>query len=181
MEIHGGGILHEARRHLCDVLVALGVDGLHPIGRRGLPGAVDAGEQSGDAGADIAHQRRGDLDVRVHFLGLDVDLDELLGRIAPGLALAVGQQPVEAGAHQNDHVGILQRRGARGTGGLGMGVGQKALGHAHGQEGNAALLDEFADRLVGLGIGRALAEDDQGTLGALEHLERALHRIRTGI
>ena len=37
-----------------------------------------------------------------------------------------------------------------------------------------------ADRVVGLRIGRALAEDDQRTLGALEHIERALDRIRSG-
>ena len=61
-----------------------------------------------------------------------------------------------------------------------MGVGQQALGHAHRQERNAALLDQAADRVVGLRIGRALAEDDQRTLCAFEHVERALDRVGGG-
>ena len=58
-----------------------------------------------------------------------------------------------------------------------MQVGQQSLGHAHRQERRAALLDEGADRVVGLGVGGALAEDDERTLCALEHIERALDRI----
>ena len=58
-----------------------------------------------------------------------------------------------------------------------MGVGQQALGHAHRQEGNAALFDQRADVVVGLRIGRALAEDDQRAFGAFQHIERALDRI----
>ena len=54
--------------------------------------------------------------------------------------------------------------------------GRQALGHAHRQERNAALLDQAADRVVGLRIGRALAEDDQRTLCAFQHVERALDR-----
>ena len=61
-----------------------------------------------------------------------------------------------------------------------MRVGQQALAHAHRQERNAALLDQRADRVVGLRVGRALAEDDQRTLGALQHVERALDRIGSG-
>src|SRR5438309_7996975 len=41
------------------------------------------GEQRRDARSDVADDRRDDLDVRVHFLRLDVDLDELLRRVAP--------------------------------------------------------------------------------------------------
>ena len=43
-----------------------------------------------------------------------------------------------------------------------------------GRNGDAALLDERADRIIGLRVGRALAQDDQRTLGALEHVEGAL-------
>ena len=115
----------------------------------------------------------------VHFLGLDVDLDEFLrARLAPGLALAVRQQPVEPRADQHHDVGILQHGRARRARALRMRVGQQALGHAHRQERHAALLDQRADRVVGLRIGRALAEDDQRPLGALEHIERALDRGR---
>ena len=58
-----------------------------------------------------------------------------------------------------------------------MGIGQQALAHAHRQEGNAGLLDQVADRVVRLRVGRALAEDDQRPLGALKHVERALDRL----
>ena len=61
-----------------------------------------------------------------------------------------------------------------------MRVGQEALGHAHRQEGNAALFDEGTDGVVGLRIGRAFAEDDQRLLGALQHIERARNRSRRG-
>ncbi len=87
------------------------------------------------------------------------------------------QQPVEARADQQDDVGVLQHRGARGTGALRMRVGQQAFAHAHRQERRAALLDEGADLIVGLRVGRTLAENDQRTLGALEDIERALDRV----
>ena len=90
------------------------------------------------------------------------------------LALAVRQQPVQAGADQHHDVGVLQHRRARGARALRMGVGQQALGHAHRQERNAALLDQRADRVIGLRVGRAFAENDQRTLGAFEDVERAL-------
>jgi hypothetical protein len=101
-------------------------------------------------------------------------------RLAPGLALAVRQQPVEARADQHHDVGLFQHRRARRARALRMRVGQQALGHAHRQERNAALFDERADRVVGLRVGRALAENDQRALGALEHIERALDGGRSG-
>ena len=99
--VHRRVVVHQARRHLGDVFLALRLDGVGPVGRRRRPVAAHAVEQRRDAGADIADHRGGDLDVAVHLLGLDVDLDELLRRLAPGLALAVRQQPVEAGADQH--------------------------------------------------------------------------------
>ena len=110
----------------------------------------------------------------VHLLRLDVDLDELLRRLAPGLALAVRQEPVQARADQHHDIGVLQHRRARRARRLRVRVGQEAFRHAHRQERSAALLDEGADRIVRLGIGRALAEDDERALRALEHLEGAL-------
>ncbi len=88
------------------------------------------------------------------------------------------KQPVEPRADQHDDVAILQHGRARRAGALRVRVGQQALAHAHRQERDAALFDEGADRVVGLRVGGALAEDDQGTLRALEHVERALDRLR---
>ena len=59
-----------------------------------------------------------------------------------------------------------------------MEIRQQALGHAHRQERDAARLDKLADRVVGLGVGGALAENDQRPLRALKHVERALDRVR---
>ncbi len=174
MEVHRRRVLHQLRRHLGDVLFALGLDGAGPVSRRGRPLGIDAIEQRGNARTNVADHRRDDLDVGIHFLRLDVDLDELLRSVAPGLALAVREQPVEACADQENDVGILENGGACRARALRMGVWQKALGHAHRQERNAGLLDQGADGVVGLGIGRALAEQAQRTFGALEHIERAL-------
>ena len=129
-------------------------------------------EQRRDARADVAHHRSGDPDVRVHLLRLDVDLDERLRRIAPGLALAVRQEPVEPSADQHHDVGLLQHRRACGARALPVRVGKKALGHAHRKERDAALFDQAANLLVDLRVGRPFPEDDQGTPGALEEIER---------
>src|SRR5476651_2096930 len=157
-------------RDLGDVLVALGRDRAHPVRWRLGPAAAHGVDHRGDARSDVANDRRRDLDVAVHLPGLDVDLHELLGRIAPGLALAVAQEPVEAGTDHHHDVGVLQYRRACGTRALRMGVGQQALGHAHRQERDAALFDQRLDRLVGLRVGSTLAEDDQRLLGGLQYI-----------
>ena len=136
---------------------------------------------AGNTGADVADHGSGDLDVAVHLLRFDVDLDECLrSGLAPGLAFAVRQKPVEACADQHDDIGILQHRRARGAGTLRMGVGQKPLGHAHRQKRNAALLHQRANVVVGLRVSRTFAENDQRTLSALENIERARDRRRRG-
>src|ERR1700721_1459417 len=72
--------------------------------------ALTAPTQSA-AGAGIPAQRSNDPDIRVHLLGLDVDLDDpLRSRLAPGLALAVRQKPVQASADQHHDVGVLEHR-----------------------------------------------------------------------
>ena len=61
-----------------------------------------------------------------------------------------------------------------------MGIGQEPLGHAHRQEGRAALFDKRANVVVGLRISRAFAENDQRTLGAFKDIQRAPNRGRCG-
>ncbi len=149
-------------------------------GERRRPVSAHALHQRGHARTDVANHRRDDLDVRIHFLRLDVDLDEFLRRIAPGLALAVRQQPVEPRADQHHDVGVLQHGRARRTRALRVGVRQKALAHAHRQERHAALFDELADQVVALRVGRALAQNDQRLLRRLQYVERTLDRIGSG-
>ena len=59
-----------------------------------------------------------------------------------------------------------------------MRVGQQALGHRHRQVRDAGLFHQRADVRIGLRVRRALAENDERTLGALEQIERALHGVR---
>src|SRR5256885_12273006 len=63
--------------------------------------------------------RRIDTNVAVRLLRRDVDLDELLAApvlvalAAPGLALAMREQPVESCADEQHHVGLGQHVGDR--------------------------------------------------------------------
>ena len=61
-----------------------------------------------------------------------------------------------------------------------MRVRQQALGHRHRQVGDSAALDEGADVGVRLRVRRALAEDDERPLGALQQREGALHGLGCG-
>ena len=101
-------------------------------------------------------------------------------RAAPRLALALRQQPVEPRADEHDDIGFRQHVRACRRCRLLVRVGQQALGHRHRQVRDAGLLDQRADVGIGLRVGRALAEDDQGLAGALEQIERALHGIGRG-
>ena len=56
--------------------------------------------------------------------------------------------------------------------------GNRPLAMLIGRNGTPLFSTKAADRVVGLRVGRALAENDQRTLGALEHVERALDRAR---
>ncbi|SPA43029.1 protein of unknown function [Cupriavidus taiwanensis] len=90
------------------------------------------------------------------------------------------QQPVQAGADQQHHVGLRQHIGARGRGRLRMRIGQQALGHRHRQVRDAGLLDQLAQVRLGACIRRALAEQDQRALGGLQQRNGAVDRIRCG-
>ena len=144
----------------------------------------DRAEHGRDARADVADDRRIDADVAVRLLRRDVDLDELLAApflgavAAPRLALAVRKQPVQARTDHHHDVGFRQHVRARRGCGLLVRVGQQALGHRHGQVGDAGLFHQRANIRIGLRVRRALAENDERTLGAPEQIERALHGVR---
>src|SRR5207237_925090 len=74
-------------------------------------------------------------------------------------------------------VGGGQHEGARGGGALLVRIRQQALGHRHGQIGDAGFLDERADVGVGLRVRRAFAENDQRLFRAAQQIECALHRL----
>src|SRR5262245_4636319 len=60
-----------------------------------------------------------------------------------------------------------------------MRIGQQPFAHAHWQKWRAALLDARAYLIVGLRVGRTLAEDDQWTLCAFQDIEGAFDRFRS--
>src|ERR1700680_1992018 len=134
----------------------------------------DAAEHGRDARTDVADDRSIDTDVAVRFLWRDVDLDKPLAAPflaavgAPRLALGVRKQPVQARTDQHDDVGLGQHIRARCGRGLLVRVGQQALGHRHRQIGDAGLFHQRANVRIGLRVRRALAENDERTLGALE-------------
>ena len=105
------------------------------------PAGLERRQQRGHGGRDIAHHRRDDGAITVHFRRHDVELNKLRRR-RPLRALAVAEQPVQARADQHHHIGMRQREGARRGNRLRMVVGQQALGHGHRQERDPGLLDE---------------------------------------
>ena len=117
------------------------------------------------------------LSISVGEMSIWMNLRSVAFGAAPGLALAVREQPVEARADQHHDVGLGEHVRARRRRRLRVGVGQEALGHRHRQVGDAGLLDQGADLGVGARVRRAFAEDDERPLGALQHVERALDRV----
>ncbi|SPC14616.1 hypothetical protein CT19431_MP100198 [Cupriavidus taiwanensis] len=181
VEVHRRGVpgLVQGLGHLRQVLVLALGHRVQPRGVRPRKVAADLAEDRRHARANVPNDWRGDGDVAVHLGRRDVDLDELL-RAAPGLALAVRQQPVQARADQHHHVGFRQHIRARGRGRLRMRIGQQALGHRHRQVRNAGLLDQRADIGVGAGVRGALAQQDQRAPGALQQRDGAVDRVRCG-
>jgi hypothetical protein len=91
------------------------------------------------------------------------------------------EDPVEAGAHQEDDVGVLQGQGAGRRHRQRMVVGHHPLAHRRAQERHLRLLDKGAHLAFGVGPGHPLADQDQRPLGPLEHVERRLDILRRGL
>jgi hypothetical protein len=70
------------------------------------------------------------------------------------------EDPVEAGAHQEDDVGVLQGQGAGRRHRQRMVVGHHPLAHRRAQERHLRLLDKGAHLAFGIGPGHPLANDD---------------------
>ncbi|MNK97059.1 hypothetical protein D3C87_1173740 [compost metagenome] len=177
MEVHRRHILGQGLGHLRQVLVLAFVHRVQPIGVRLGKAVADLVEHCRYARTNVTHYGRGDGHVTVHLGRRDVDLDELL-RLAPGLAFAVRQQPVQAGADQHHHVSFRQHVRTCGRGRLRVCIGQQALGHRHRQVRNASLLDQRADIRIGASVRGTLAQQDQRALGALQQRDGTVDRVR---
>ena len=69
------------------------------------------------------------------------------------------QDPVQAGAEQQDHVSLLQGCAPGWAHAEWVVVADHSLAHGGGQEGQLGHFDEFADLLFGPGLGGALAHN----------------------
>jgi hypothetical protein len=129
VEVHRHRIGHQLARHLFNVGSSLVAHRASPFVRRLFP-AIHALDHHRQHALDVADQRGIDGLVAIHFLRINVDLDELLRmRLTPLLALAVAEQPVEACANQHDAIALLQHQRAGSTSILRMVIGQQALCH----------------------------------------------------
>ena len=129
----------------------------------------------------VTEQRHLGRLVLVHRLGVDVELDDLDIRVVARRQPEM-QDPVEAGAHQEHDVGLLQGEGARGAGRQRVVVRHDALALRGAHERDLGLLHELAHLLGRAGIAHALADQRERALGRLQHVEGALdvHRHRLG-
>ena len=98
-------------------------------------------------------------------------------RRAPLLTFTMRQQPIETCAHHDHHVSFLEHQRPRGPCRLSVRVGQETFCHAHRKIRNATGLDELANQVIGLGIGRAFAKDNQGLFCPLDHIKRSGNRM----
>lgn len=116
----------------------------------------------------------------VHLLRAQIHLNHLhVGRV-PRRPPKV-QHPVQAGAQQQNDVGLLQRQRARRLHALLGVVGHHALAHRRRQERQIRLLHQLADGQLGACVGGALADDHQRPLGRLDQAHGVGQRIVIGV
>ena len=89
------------------------------------------------------------------------------------------EQPVEPCPNEHHHIGLGQDVGARCCCRQCVGVFQQTLGHGHGQVRYTRCFHQSAKGRIGLGIGGTFAQNDQGSLGIFEQVQRPVYRIGT--
>ena len=140
----GFGSLASVSAILATFLLRRSQHGVQPLGRRlaasWLPmpaSSADTQEPmsptSGASMRTLLSASVGEMSIWMNFCAAP----GLVVLAAPGLALAVRQQPVQPRADQQHHVGLGQHVGARRGRRQLVRVGQQALGHRHRQVGDA--------------------------------------------
>ena len=169
----------EVLRHALHVLFLLLGEPIQPGGTRLDLAGLERRQKGRDGRGDVAHHGGGDGPVAVDLGRQDVELNESRPR-RPRWALAVAQEPVQPRADQHHGIGVRQgvRPGRRRR--LRVVVRQQPLGHGHGLEWDAGLLDEGTDVGVRLRVRRALAQEDEGPLRPGEQVQGAPDRFRVG-
>jgi hypothetical protein len=85
-------------------------------------------------------------------------------RVIPARNTREAEDPVEAGAHQEDDIGVLQCQGARRRDRQRMVVRHHALAHPRTQERDLRALDEGAHLVLGAQPSYALVNNDERPL-----------------
>src|SRR5437016_629470 len=171
---NNGGIYRgEVGRHALQVALLAPGELIEPCGTRPDLAGLEHRQQGRHGRGNIPYERRSDGAIAVHLSRRDIQLNELRRR-RPLRALTVAQQPVQPRADQHHHIGLRQCVGSGRRSRLRVVVGQQALGHGHGQEGDPGLLDECANVSVCLRIRRSFAQDDERPLSFSQHIEGAL-------
>ncbi len=134
-----------------------------------VPGA-EGGDELRDDGEEIAVDGEvGSGVVEPKGFGADIHLDELCGGVPFGGVPEV-EDPIQAGAEEEDDVGFGEGGATRAGGVKGVGVWDDAFAHGGGEEGEAGIGDEVADGRFGTGVGCAFADDYEWGLCGFEEL-----------
>ena len=164
-----GGLLRLGRR--CALVLCCGAgeaSGQLRLRKR-LPASkfvVQLRHHGSDVGVDAERRLAGAVDA-AELLGRDVDLNDF--HVAAELGRSTEMQdPVEAGAEEEDDVGGAEGGGARGGGVERRGVGHDAFAHGRGEERDVGGCDEGVDEVLCARVGGAFAEDDEWGCGGAE-------------
>ena len=160
------GIVVHLRLSSGPVLLDPGLESGPPGGlARVLPGLLlEASDELASDGLAIADERDLGRDVGTDLLLRDVELDNAdVGIEARGHAEV--EDPVQARAHEEDNVGVLEGVRARTSDRKLVVVGDDALAHGGGEEGQLRRFEEFTHFVRGVRVGHALADDDERAVG----------------
>ena len=132
---------------------------------------VPAGEGAGELGDDdseVANEAEGGgTGAARELIGGYVNLNEGGGRVPFGGVTEV-EDPVKAGAENEDHVGLF-KGGAAGAGGIvRVVIRHDTFAHRRGEKREFAFCDQVANGALGMRICCPFADDNEGGFGGLE-------------
>ena len=177
MDRHGRGV-RLLERLLAAVVVGLAQVG-DPIGRPLESGVLGGGGQRNQRALGVGDHADGRFLVVADLGGIGVDVDHLeVGR--PARRQAGSDHEVEARAHDERHIGLAERLGARGDEAEVVILGDDAATLRRGVKGNARCFDELFELGRGVGPENAGTGQDDRPLSVGEQLDRFLDLVGIG-
>mmetsp|Transcript_106148 Transcript_106148/g.342380 ORF Transcript_106148/g.342380 Transcript_106148/m.342380 type:complete len:347 (+) Transcript_106148:791-1831(+) len=154
-------------------LLPLLLEARRPVGGHLEGRRREAADQLRRDGLGVAHERHLRRDRVADLFRQQLHVDDLHPTLVARRAPVV-QDPVQPRPDQQDDVGALQGRGARGGDAERVVVRQHALAHGRGQKGQPRALHELRELRRRPRVGRALADDEQRRLGLRQACQRPL-------